>query len=114
MPIAPPMRAAMSEAAKSTHRFRLGAAVAKGKRVLVKAHNTTKTHPRFGSGEYNTLHAESNAIYKAARQGIDLEGATIYVFRANNNLAKPCPRCMELIEKHGIKKVVYSGEDHLS
>jgi deoxycytidylate deaminase len=107
--IPPPMRAAMIEAKKSKHRFKLGAAVAKGKKILVKAHNCNKTHPRYGSGPYSTLHAESNAIYKAVRQGIDLVGSTIYVYRVNDNLAKPCPCCMKLIKEHGIKEVVYSG-----
>ena len=105
----PPMRIAMKESKKSRHRFKLGAAIAKGKRVLVKAHNSNKTHPTFGAGEYKTLHAESYAIYKAVRRGINLEGTTMYVYRHNNNLAKPCPCCMGLIHKYGIKEVVYSG-----
>jgi deoxycytidylate deaminase len=105
----PPMRAAINESKKSKHRFRIGAAIARGKRVLSKAHNSRKTHPVFGSGEYSTLHAESYAIYRAVRQGINLEGTTIYIYRHNNNLAKPCPCCMGLIHKYGIKDVVYSG-----
>ena len=109
-PTAPPMRAAIKESKKSTHRFKMGAAIAKKNKVLVSAPNSRKTHPKFGSGSYSTLHAESHAIYKAIRQGIDIEGATIYVYRANNNLAKPCPCCMGLIHKYGIKKVVYSGK----
>lgn len=106
--VAPPMRAAMLEAKKSKSRFKLGAAVAKGKKVLTKAHNVMKTHPEFGSGDFFNLHAEGHAIYKAVRHGIDLVGTTIYVYRKNNNLAKPCPCCMNLIHKYGIAKVVYS------
>ena len=105
----PPMRAAINESKKSKHRFQIGAAIAKGKRVLSKAHNVRKTHPKFGSGEYSTLHAESHAIYKAVRMGIDLKGSTIYIYRHNNNLAKPCPCCQGLIHKYGIKDVIYSG-----
>ena len=104
----PPWRAAIQESRKSQHRFKVGAAIAKGRRVLAKAHNTRKTHPKFGSGDYNTLHAESHAIYKAIRRGIDIEGSTIYVYRHNNNLAKPCECCMCLIKKYGIKEIVYS------
>ena len=110
-PTVPPMRAAMRASDASKHRFRVGAAIAKGNKVLVKAHNTPKTHPQ-GSGRYSTLHAEAHAINKAVRQGISLEGTTIYVYRANNNLAKPCPCCQGLIHKHGIKKVVYSDSDY--
>ena len=104
----PPMRAARLASKKSQHKFQLGAAIAKKKKVLVTAHNTCKTHPRFGSGPYNTLHSESNAIYKALRQGINIEGAAIYVYRVNDNIAKPCPCCESLIRKYGIKKVVFS------
>ena len=105
----PPMRAARKASTRSTHRFKLGAAIAKKKKVLVTACNTCKTHPKYGSGNYDTLHAESHAIYKAIRQGIDIRGATIYVYRENDNLAKPCSCCMRLIREHGIKDVVYSG-----
>ena len=104
----PPMRLAIKESHKSNHRFKLGACIARGKRVLAKAHNTRKTHPKFGAGEFKTLHAESHAIYKAVRMGIDIAGATIYVFRENYNLAKPCSCCMNLIYEHGLKEVVYS------
>jgi len=105
----PPMRLAIKESHKSNHRFKLGACIARGNKVLVKAHNTRKTHPKFGAGEYQTLHAESHAIYKAVRQGINIKGTTLYVYRRNNNLAKPCRCCMALIHKYGIKEVIYSG-----
>ena len=104
----PPWRAAIQESKKSQHRFKIGAVIAKGKRILARAHNTRKTHPKFGSGDYSTLHAESHAIYKAIRQGINIKGSTIYVYRHNNNLAKPCECCMCLIKKYGIKEIVYS------
>jgi deoxycytidylate deaminase len=104
----PPMRLAIKESKKSKERFKMGASIAKGKRILSKAHNTRKTHPKFGSGNYQTLHAESHAIYKAVRMGVDIVGATIYVYRENNNLAKPCSCCMGLIHKYGIKDVIYS------
>ena len=103
------MRAAIRESEKSDHRFKMGAAIARGSKILVSAPNSRKTHPKFGSGQFSTLHAESHAIYKAIRSGINISGATIYVYRANDLLAKPCPRCMGLINKYGIKDVVYSG-----
>ena len=104
----PPMRAARAAAKKSKQRFKLGAAIARGNKVLCKAPNSHKTHPVYGSGLFCTLHAESNAIYSAVRAGINLKGTTIYVYRTNNALAKPCPCCMKHIKKHGIEKVVYS------
>ena len=108
--VPPPMRVAKKQAHQSTARFKVGAAIARGNKVLVAAHNIWKTHPKFGSGFYGNLHAEGHAIYKALRMGIDLSGCTIYVYRKKNNLAKPCKCCQALIEKHGIKYVIFSGD----
>jgi len=47
-----------------------------------------------------TLHAEQNAICQAAKRGISIEGATIYVTFA------PCNVCAKLIAQCGIKRVV--------
>ena len=105
----PSMRYAIEESKKSTHKFQIGAAIVRGNKVLSKAHNVNKTHPTFGSGQYKRLHAEGHAIYKAVRKGLDLSGSTIYVYRKNYNLAKPCPCCIGLIHKYGIKEIIYSG-----
>lgn len=48
------------------------------------------------------LHAEESALMNAAREGVLLEGATMYVLR------QPCISCFKLLLKAGIKKVVYS------
>ena len=108
--VPPPMRVAKKQAYQSRSRFKIGAAIAKGNKILSAAHNIMKTHPEFGSGKYMNLHAEGHAIYKAIRMGLDLNGATIYIYRKNNNLAKPCKFCQALINKYGITNVVYSGE----
>ena len=48
------------------------------------------------------LHAESNAILKAAKNGGQgLDGATIYTTYS------PCPECAKLIKQAGITRVVY-------
>ena len=107
--VPPMMRVAIKESNKSTHRQKMGAAIVRGKKVLSKACNMQKTCPEFGSGEYCYLHAEGNAIKKAVRRGIDLSGASIYVYRKNNGLAKPCKGCMVLIKKYNITEVYYSG-----
>lgn len=48
-----------------------------------------------------TVHAEANAIVQAARNGVRLEGAWIYV------TASPCWGCFRLIANAGISRVVY-------
>ena len=48
-----------------------------------------------------TMHAEANAIVQAARNGVALEGAEIYV------TASPCFNCFKLIANAGIRKIFY-------
>ena len=50
------------------------------------------------------LHAEQNAICKAARGGTALQGATIYTTLA------PCMNCAAMIYNAGITRVVYRTE----
>jgi len=55
-------------------------------------HNWSKAHE---------IHAEMNAIIWAARKGISIEGATIYV------TLEPCSECSKNIIASGIKRIVY-------
>lgn len=48
-----------------------------------------------------TVHAEANAIIQAARNGVRLEGAEIYV------TASPCFNCFKLIVNAGIRRILY-------
>jgi dCMP deaminase len=48
-----------------------------------------------------TVHAEANALVQAARHGVRLEGAEIYV------TASPCFNCFKLIANAGITTVYY-------
>jgi dCMP deaminase len=48
-----------------------------------------------------TVHAEANAIVQAARNGVRIDGATIYV------TAVPCWGCFRLIANAGLARVVY-------
>lgn len=47
------------------------------------------------------VHAESNAIAQAARNGTKIDGAEIYV------TASPCFNCFKLIANAGIKRIVF-------
>lgn len=51
-----------------------------------------------------TIHAETNCVLKAARQGVSVLGSTIYI------TLSPCPSCAALIAQAGIKRVVYAEE----
>ena len=48
-----------------------------------------------------TVHAEANAILQAARHGVSIDGADIYV------TASPCWDCFKLIANAGIARVLY-------
>lgn len=48
-----------------------------------------------------TIHAEANAIIQAARNGVMIEGATIYV------TASPCWNCFKQVSNAGIVRIVY-------
>ncbi len=49
-----------------------------------------------------TVHAEANAIVQAARNGVRLEAADIYV------TASPCFGCFKLIANAGLKRIVFA------
>lgn len=104
-----PMELAKRESEKSEHKFKIGAVIVRKNKILSRAFNMNKTNPRFGSGDYKMIHAEGHAIWKAVRQGIDIEGSVIYVYRERGNLACPCECCQKLIAQYGIRKVIYSA-----
>lgn len=103
------MALAKSQSEQSSLRFKLGAVIKIGKKSRVSAYNVHKTHGKLGSGRYNSLHAETHAILKAKKQGMDLKGATLYVYREGGLNSKPCPDCQRIIKQHGIKKVIYTN-----
>lgn len=48
-----------------------------------------------------TIHAESNAILQAAKNGVNIDGATVYV------TASPCWSCFKQIANTGMKRIVF-------
>ena len=48
-----------------------------------------------------TIHAEANAIIQAAKNGVSIEGATIYT------TASPCWTCFKLIANAGLQRICY-------
>ena len=49
------------------------------------------------------VHAEQNAIIQAAKLGVSVEGATMYVTH------QPCSICAKMIINSGIKRIVYKN-----
>lgn len=48
-----------------------------------------------------TIHAETNAVLQAAKNGVAIEGATVYV------TASPCWSCFKMITNAGVQRIVY-------
>lgn len=50
------------------------------------------------------IHAELNCIMKAARQGVSVDGSTVYVTLA------PCLQCAAMLKQVGVVRLVYLQE----
>ena len=48
-----------------------------------------------------TIHAEANAIIQAAKNGVMIDGGTVYV------TASPCWNCFKQIANAGVRRIVY-------
>ncbi|WP_419770899.1 MAG: deoxycytidylate deaminase [Candidatus Marinarcus sp.] len=93
----------------------VGAVIVKEGRILSTGYNGTPAGftncNAHWKGEYTPehhewsktyeIHAEMNAIIWAARKGISVEGATIYV------TLEPCSECSKNLIASGIKRIVY-------
>ncbi len=97
----------------------IGAVIVKNKRILTTGYNGApagiksckdkgeclRINMDIPSGTRHELcyaiHAEQNAIIQAARMGISIEGATIYITHY------PCSICAKLIVNAGISRIVY-------
>ena len=58
----------------------------------------------FGKTKIETIHAELNCLIKAAKEGVSVQGATVYVTMS------PCRHCAALMIQSGIKEVVYAKQ----
>ena len=95
-------------------RHKVGCAIAKNGRVLVTGYNGTVSGDKNNceeiiDGELKTnhdevVHAEQNAIAFAAKEGIALKEATMFV------TLSPCMQCAKLIIQTGISEVIYLEE----
>ena len=90
-------------------RLKVGACIVTPSRVispgvngLPKALGNTCEHD--GVTKASVIHAELNCILKAQREGIGIEGATLYVTHS------PCEHCASLIIMTGMSRVVYVEE----
>lgn len=99
----------------------VGAVIVKDKRILTTGYNGApagvtscaergvclRREKNIPSGTMQELcyavHAEQNAIIQAAKLGVSVEGATMYVTH------QPCVICARMIINSGIKTVIYKN-----
>lgn len=114
-------KAAQSVSQLSDHRCRIGCVIVDKHRIISSGHNSdTKCHPiqaqldgkHFNCDCVGKVHAETSAIIPLLKSKDDFSRATLYTYREFKDgslaMARPCPRCMELIKKLGITRIKYT------
>ena len=105
---------AMNLARSSTvRRYKHGAVVVKGGRIVSTGINKVRNHPDvLESPDVIKSDAHVHAEVDAIRKGGDLRGAKIYVARVNRSgfpgLSRPCESCYGRIVEAGVTKIVYT------
>ncbi|WP_438017318.1 dCMP deaminase family protein [Sorangium sp. So ce315] len=105
------MRIAEVVASRATcDRKHVGAVIVRDKSILATGYNGSirglphcdeEGHLIEDGHCVRTIHAEANAIIQAARNGVRIDGATVYV------TASPCWGCFKMIANAGLSRVVF-------
>jgi dCMP deaminase len=105
------MRIAEDVASRATcDRKHVGAVIVRDKSILATGYNgSIRGLPHCDEDGHlmedghcvRTIHAEANAIIQAARNGVRIDGATIYV------TASPCWGCFKMIANAGCTRIVF-------
>ena len=102
-------------------RRNVGAVIVKDRQVLATGYNGAPSGVKHcedtgclreklavPSGERHelcrALHAEQNAFLQAAKHGVSLKGATIYI------TTQPCSICAKMIINAGVERIVFEGD----
>ena len=97
-------------------RLQVGCVITKDGRIIASGYNGPPkgfSHSSDNDGSClcditkpctKSIHSEANAISFSARNGIKLEGTTMYCTHS------PCVKCAELIIQSGVKSVIYIDE----
>ena len=105
------MNIAQEVATRSTcDRKHVGAVIVRGKTILSTGYNGSVRgmhhcdevgHEMENGHCVRTIHAEANAVVQAARNGVRIDKAEIYV------TASPCYDCFKMIANAGISSIYY-------
>lgn len=107
----------------SDHKHQIGCIIVDKHRIISSGHNSnTKCHSiqavldnkHFDCMSVGKIHAETSAIIPLMKTNNDFSRATLYTYRQHKDgtlaMARPCARCMELIQRLGIRKIKYTTE----
>jgi dCMP deaminase len=105
------MHIAQVVASRSTcHRKLVGAVIVRDRTILSTGYNgsirgmphcTDDGHMMESGHCVATIHAEANAILQAAKNGVTIDGATVYV------TASPCWNCFKQCCNAGIRRICF-------
>ncbi len=105
------MQIAVTVASRATcDRKHVGAVIERGRTILATGYNGSVGglehcdevgHMMEDGHCVRTIHAEANAVIQAARNGVRIEAASIYV------TASPCWQCFKMIANAGIRRIVF-------
>jgi len=105
------MQIARQVATRATcDRKHVGAVIVRAKNILATGYNGSigglghcdeEGHMMEEGHCVRTIHAEANAVIQAAKNGVSIDGGSIYV------TASPCWGCFKIIANAGLKKIVY-------
>lgn len=106
---------------------RVGCVITYKKTILANGFNSDKTHTvqsQYNKWRYKDsgnkylpprVHSEIAALAKIRYLDIDFSRIHVYVYRELKNghvaIARPCPSCMAMIKKMGIKNIHYTTND---
>ena len=105
----------LEECEKSTYRFRIGAVIFKGSRIISSGHNGIRSvfqiKNKFKKYE-NSLHAEQSALMNIDWSKV--KGCSIPVMRNSPSkrilgMSEPCETCMGILNHVGIKNIYYTN-----
>ncbi|MFF3062801.1 deaminase [Streptomyces sp. NPDC057909] len=98
---------AVRQALRSRCRYRVGAVLVAGNRVLAWSPNLRRNDPMIDF-RHATFHAEEAVL----RRAHNTSGAVIYIARVNRAgiplMARPCPRCQQALATAGIIRAHYT------
>ncbi|WP_082526241.1 hypothetical protein [Kitasatospora sp. MBT63] len=99
---------ALRQALRSRCRYRVGAVLGAGNRVLAASPNLRRNNPVVDF-RHATFHAEEAVL----RRSRPLPGSVLYIARVSRAeipaIARPCPRCQRNLAAAGITRAYYTA-----